>query len=169
MKVVISMEITVNGLIAKPNGDTSFVSERAWRGFLKLMKSAGNNVMGRRTFEISLKEKRFPYDVLNVVMTRKKIKNMWGPNVIFTSKSPKGVVEMLKRKGFKLALVGGGALDASFLKAGLVDEIYLDVEPRAFGNGINVFNGEDFEAKLELVGTRKLSRNEIQLHYRVLK
>ncbi len=169
MKVILYMAITPNGLIAKPDDDTGFVSDLEWRGFLKMMEKAGNNVMGRRTFEVSLKDGRFPYNVLNVVMTHKKLKNKWGDKVIFTAASPKKVVKMLEKQGFKIALVGGGRLDASFIKAGLVDELILDVEPTVFGKGINLFEGQDFNARLKLIGTKKLSKNEIQLHYKVLK
>jgi len=51
----------------------------------------------------------------------------------------------------------------------LIDEIYIDVEPRVFGRGIPLFNGNDFDANLKLLETKKLSDNEIQLHYQVLK
>jgi len=68
-----------------------------------------------------------------------------------------------------IILTGGGKLNGAFMKEGLVDEIYLDVEPTVFGKGIPLFGDADFEAKLQLIGTKKLSDNEIQLHYKVLK
>lgn len=55
------------------------------------------------------------------------------------------------------------------MKEGLVDEIYLDIEPIVLGKGIQLFEDADFESKLELLETRKFSNNEIQLHYKVLK
>jgi dihydrofolate reductase len=51
----------------------------------------------------------------------------------------------------------------------LVDEMYLDIEPLAFGKGLPLFNGVDFERRLELLDTKKISDDEIQLHYRVVK
>lgn len=64
---------------------------------------------------------------------------------------------------------GGGKLNAAFMKENLIDEIYLDVEPVVHGKGIRLFADADFEAKLKLLGTNKFSKNEIQMHYRVIK
>jgi dihydrofolate reductase len=55
------------------------------------------------------------------------------------------------------------------LAENLVDEIYLDIEPIAFGSGIPLFRDKDFECKLKLLGQKNISDNEIQLHYAVLK
>ena len=60
-------------------------------------------------------------------------------------------------------------LNSSFMKEKLIDEIHLDVEPLVFGRGIKLFADDDFESRLELVGTKKLSANTVQLHYRVLR
>ena len=59
--------------------------------------------------------------------------------------------------------------EALDLLENLIDELYLDVEPIVFGTGIRLFKEEDFEAKLKLVETKKLSANEMQLHYEVIK
>ena len=77
---------------------------------------------------------------------------------------------MIEEKGFEKAfLAGGGQLNASFMKEGLVDEIYLDVEPLLFGKGIKLFADADFEYKLELLECKKLNANTLQLHYEILK
>lgn len=82
--------------------------------------------------------------------------------------SPGQAVDLL-RKNFKQALVaGGGTLNAAFMEQGLIDEIYLDVEPTALGDGIKLFSGETFDVKLELLGVKHLSKNELQLHYQVI-
>ncbi len=55
------------------------------------------------------------------------------------------------------------------MEKGLVDEIYLDIEPFVFGSGIKLFADGEWENKLKLLGTKLLSRNTIQLHYKVIK
>jgi len=80
----------------------------------------------------------------------------------------KAALDILKDAD-EVVVAGGGKLNASFLKEGLVDEIYLDVEPIAFGKGIKLFDDEDFEVNLELIEVNKISQNEIQLHYKVKK
>jgi dihydrofolate reductase len=165
------MAITVNGMIAKEDDDTSFVSDNSWENFDQLSRKAGNLITGRRTHEIDVAEGYFPYpDRLNIIMTNKPIENKWGEKTIFSNKTAKEVLKLLEEKGFDTAFIAGGAkIATSFMKENLVDEIYVDVEPIAIGKGIRLFSEEEFEAKLELIEVKNLSKNEIQLHYRVLK
>ncbi|MBI2547683.1 MAG: dihydrofolate reductase [Candidatus Aenigmarchaeota archaeon] len=168
MKVILYMAITANGMIAKENDDTRFISKTEWKSFDEMSKKIGNLIMGRRTYEISLAEGTFPYpDRLNIVMTNRSTANKW-EKVIFTKKSPKDVLQLLERMGFKTAFVGGGGtVNASFMEENLIDEIYLDIEPVILGKGIKLFADKKFESKLKLIGIKKLSKNEIQLHYSV--
>ncbi len=171
MKVILYMAITANGKIAKENDEVFFVSKNSWKIFDVISKKAGNIIMGRRTYEISLADKTFPYsERLNVVMAKKPVKNKWGERAIFTYLAPKEVLNMLEKKGFKTAFIGGGSkINSAFLKEKLVNEIYLDVEPVFIGKGIPLLAESSFETTLELIDTKKLSSNEVQLHYRVKK
>ena len=47
----------------------------------------------------------------------------------------------------------------------LINEIYLDVEPLIFGEGIQVIAPSEFEYELELLEVKNLNKNTIQLHY----
>ena len=89
---------------------------------------------------------------------------------MITDKSPREIVEILEEKGFDSAfLIGGGQLNSSFAKEELLDEIYVDVEPLIFGQGIQIFKESDFEFELKLLGVKKLNENTVQLHYQVIK
>lgn len=171
MKTVLYMGISANGYIAKPDGDSEWTSEEDLKGFYEQSKSAGNIIMGKNTYLAASKYGYFPFpDALNIVVSHEDIENKWGGRVMITDRSPKEILGLIEGKGFSKAfLAGGGKLNASFMKEGLVDEIYLDVEPLIFGKGIKVFADEDFEVDLELLGVRKLNLNTVQLHYRVVK
>ncbi len=171
MKVILYMAVSVDGFVAKENDDTaSWVSEIEWESYRKMTQEVGNVIIGRRTFEVALREGDFPFqNCFNVVVTDKEIENKWENDAIFV-RSPKQALKTLEEKGFSSALVGGGgALNGSFMQEGLVDEIYLDIEPVALGVGIQLFGGKDLDVRLKLLGTKKLSENEIQLHYQVEK
>ncbi len=170
MKVIVYSIPTANGLIAMHGEkDYSFISDSSWKNYLKALKDAGVFIMGRRTYEVSLRTGAFPYpDCLNVVVTHRKIKNKWGDKVIFTSKSPKQVVRMLEARGFNKAIVTGGHLSASFMRERLVDEIWIDVMPRVFWPGKLLFDGAYFDTDLKLLKVRK-AQNEVQLRYKVAK
>ena len=64
-------------------------------------------------------------------------------------------------------LAGGGMLNASFMREGLVNEIYLDVEPLIFGKGIQIIAPSEFEYELELLEVKKLNKDTVQLRYLV--
>jgi dihydrofolate reductase len=83
---------------------------------------------------------------------------------------PQEALEILEKQGFEKALVaGGGKTNRSFLKENLIDEIYLDVEPMIYGEGISLFNSTNSKLDLELIGQKMLNKNTIQLHYKVIK
>lgn len=171
MRTILYMGISVNGYIAKVDGDSEWTSEEDLKGFYEQSKNAGNIIMGRNTYLAASKSGYFPFpDALNIVVSHQQIENKWGDKVLITDKSPKEIRTILEQKGFTTSfLAGGGELNSSFVKERLIDEIYLDVEPLVFGRGIKVFAEADFELGLELLETKKLNQNTVQLHYKVLK
>ena len=165
MKVVLYMAITANGYIAKENNETPW-SDEEWESFSTKVKEIKNIVVGRKTFEIMEQGEEFQKigNPFTVIVSNKKEDNSNFVN------SPEQAIKLLEEKGFSEILVaGGGILNSTFMQKGLVDEIYLDVEPFLFGKGIKLFADNDFETKLELLETKQLSKNTIQLHYRILK
>ena len=164
MKIILYMAMTANWYIARQNNETPWSNEER-ESFSEKVKEAKNLIIGRKTFELMEKEEEF--------------QKIWNPFVIVISKekkdnfnfvnSPEKALELLKEKGFTQGLIaGGGILNSLFLQKGLIDEIYLDIEPYIFGKGIKLFAENDFETKLELLSTKQLSKNTIQLHYKII-
>lgn len=169
MKTILYMAVSLDGYIAKENDDTDWVSEAEWESFKKILKASGNAIVGRRNYDIVKNEASFPFRELFIVgVSSQEIKSDQD-NVAWV-KSPKEALKLLDEKGFATALIsGGGELNGSFLKEGLIDEIYLDVEPIVLGNGIRLFGNTAVETKFELIETKKITDSEIQLHYKILK
>lgn len=169
MKVILYMAITPNGFIARKDDDTDWVTKIEWDSFRKTIKRIGNMVIGRRTYEIMKTGGEFAgLEDIKIVVVAHKPKTD-DQDVSFAT-SHRQALKLLETQRFKEALVcGGGKLNGTFMQAGLVDEIYLDIEPTVFGQGIPIFGDTDFTAKLQLVETEKLSDNEIRLHYQVLR
>jgi dihydrofolate reductase len=168
MKIILFAAISANGMIAKSDDDTSWVSKEEWDTYSAAVRSAGCLIVGRRTYHILTKQPEFVEfkDVKLVAVSKKDFQTL-APNH-FVAHSPREALALLK--GFKEVVVaGGGILNASFLAENLVNEIYLDVEPIILGDGIPVFKDKNFERKLKFIGQKKITDNEIQLHYEVLK
>ncbi|MDE1856905.1 MAG: dihydrofolate reductase [Candidatus Micrarchaeota archaeon] len=169
MKVILYMAVSANGMIAKLDDDTGWISRKEWDSYSAIARKAGNIVVGRRTYSILTKQPEFKeLKGVKLVAVSKKHSLRMVDRDHSIAVSPKAALRLLK--GFsKVVVAGGGILNKSFMKENLIDEVYLDVEPIILGKGIKLFSDADFSAKLELVGTRKISDNEIQLHYRVKK
>ncbi len=171
MKVIQYMSITVNGYIAKDNDDTSFVSPVEWKSFRKMIKRVGNMIVGRKTYEIMLRNNEFAgLDKIKVVVvTGNKSFTVSGKSHT-AALSPQKALEIICQQGFQEALVaGGGGLNTSFMEEGLVDELYLDIEPIILGKGLPLFREAEWEVKLKLLKVKKLSAQEVQLHYKIVK
>lgn len=170
MKVILYMAITSNGMIARKDNGTDWVSEEAWVSYNKICREVGNVVIGRRTYEIMVADSELLEDCLYVVLTHNKSLKSKSPNVVFTQQSPKEVLQFLKGKGFdKVLVAGGGGVNSTFFKEGLIDEIYLDIEPIVLGKGIQLFSPKEFEFRLQLVEINKLNGSTTKLHYKVLR
>ena len=172
MKTILYLAQSLNGFIAKENGDTAWVGSEDKERFKNMTMKARNAVMGRNTYEIMQAEGDFPLDGrLNVVMTR-NLQPSTG-NVMFTDKTPGEVIDFMKEQGFtETMVIGGGRIAKSFLEAGLIDELYITIEPVLFGKGVPLIGGEfieqgELEVNLEFLDFMRISENELQLHYRV--
>lgn len=161
------MAISVNGFIAKENDDTSWISQVEWNSYSAAIRKAGCLVVGRRTYDILTKQVEFSeFEEVKIVVVSSGDHKLLSSNHLL-AKSPKEACDLLKDFD-EVIVAGGGQLNSSFMREKLVDEIYLDVEPIALGKGIQLFEKADFESKLVLIGTNKLSGNEVQLHYKVV-
>jgi dihydrofolate reductase len=168
MKVILYMAITTDGFIATKGGDSEWVTEAGVAKFNGMINECGALIMGNTTFQ-QYRGQFFPKPgVTNIIVSTKGDPNP-EENVVFV-KSPKEALKAAESKGLtKVLLIGGGKVNASFLKENLIDEIYLDVHPLVFGAGINLFDGIETNIKLEKIDTEDLGTNQILLHYKIVK
>jgi dihydrofolate reductase len=86
--------------------------------------------------------------------------------VVFTNESPAALVARLrKRRSKNIWLMGGGELAREFLKADLVDELYLGVVPVLLGEGIPLFPAGFPQRDFALIENKTYSKGLIALKY----
>lgn len=169
MKIILYMTMTANGYIAKEDDETPW-SDIVWESYCEFVKKRGNIVVGKRTYEIMKEANEFEKLGFPITVVVSDSTGDEGADKIFFVSSPKEAVAVMKEKGMDEMVVGGGStLNTGFLEDGLLDEIYLDIEPRLFGKGIKLFSDTDISVNLRLCEVAKLSKDVIRLHYRVLK
>ena len=163
------MAITPDGKIAKHSTQLAdWTSKADKKIFVEETKKAGVIVMGKTTYDTI--GRPLP-NRLNVVMSLEPdtSKNISGV-LEFTNTKPKDLIKELGQRGFENIIIGGGAtINGLFLKENLIDEIWLTIEPKIFGEGLPLFKGADVDLNLELIEVKNLDTNVIQLRYKIKK
>jgi dihydrofolate reductase len=167
MKVILYNAISIDGFIAKKDGDSDWVSEFDIPYFEEEMKKAGCIVIGRNTFD-QFEGKIYPVkDVFNIVMTHSNISKSKYSNVLSTNAAPNEVIKIAEQKGYKfILLVGGGKMNGSFLKENLVDEIIIDIHPILLGDGIKMCESDKILLNFEMISFNRIEGGLIIIKYR---
>jgi dihydrofolate reductase len=161
-RVFIIAAMSADGFIAKDEHHPAIWTSKAdKKRFVELTKRAGVVVMGSTTYKTL---QRPLIDRVNIVYS----KNHVFEGVEMTQEDPRVLINKLEERGFKeVAICGGSYIYSMFMKAGLVDTLYLTVEPIVFGKGISLFN-EDLSYHLKLVSSQMSeSGGSLLLEYRV--
>lgn len=162
MKAFIIAALTADGFIAKNSAHTpmEWTSREDKKFFADRTKQAGVVVFGQNTFETIGKPLPGRH---TVVYSRDRAYE----GVQVTQKDPKALLEELEAAGHKeVAVCGGSTIYTMFMEAGVVDTLYLTIEPILFGKGMTLFNKE-LDRKLIFRSMQKLGENTLLLEYGV--
>nr|AIA16258.1 RibD C-terminal domain protein [uncultured bacterium] len=169
MRVFIIAAQTADGLI----GTDASQSALEWRSkadgksFGELTRAAGVLVMGATTYR-TFRLKRAPPGRQLFVYTHHP-ETIFGEGVQTTNEEPQALVKRLAAEGNAgLAVCGGASINSLFLDAGLVDELYLTIEPVLFGAGIPLLR-HPIQRRLSLIECKQLTDHTLRLHYAVEK
>src|SRR3989344_1735133 len=157
MRVILFMGMSVNGLVARKNGDEDFLSHRCWEVFTGLVAQYGCFVIGRKTID-QVKKWGKKYDLtklpgLCVIVSKRGGQN--SSKRIF-AESPREALRKLAKLGYKEVLLAGGpTLNSSFAETGYIDEVILYVEPAVIGEGKALFRPGNFNMRLALCSVQR--------------
>jgi dihydrofolate reductase len=169
-KVVLGLGISLDGYIARLDGSLDFLFVPKDYSMAPFFRTVDTAVMGRKTYEVSRKMAGASFggsSLASYVISRSLPPGTRG-GVIFTNQSPLALIaEIRKRSGKDIWLVGGGKLARDFLKADLVDELYLGVVPTLLGEGLfpRGFPQRDFA----LLENKTFSKGLVSLKYKRLR
>jgi len=100
-----------------------------------------------------------------VVFTKTLKKSHWTNTEIATGDLTDEITK-LKSQGSKDTIVYGGAsFDSSLIRAGLIDDFHLFINPVAIGNGMTIFKDLNEIQKFNLVKSVAFDCGIIGLHY----
>jgi len=172
-KVILLAGVTLDGYLARPDDSLDYLemTKEGEKDLTTLFASADTVIMGRKTFDVSLKLGGGTYQAPGpktetFVFSRTQPPGERG-GVIFTRQSPAALLKRMRaRRGKHILHMGGGELARAFLQADLIDELFLGVVPILLGSGLPLFPAGFPQRDFVLVENRTYSKSQIGLKYR---
>lgn len=164
MNCFIIAAVTADGFIARDSTQisTSWTSPADKQWFSRRTKEAGVVVMGGKTYRTV--NRPLP-GRLNIIYSRDG--SELAENLRFTQDSPQELLKKLEKENYsEVAICGGSSIYTMFMKAGVVNKIYLTIEPVVFGSGLSLFS-EPLTNNIQLVRTELLSDQTTLLEFDV--
>jgi dihydrofolate reductase len=172
-KVIVHIGTSADGYIARPDGDLEWLTSRpapeGFYGMNAFMKSIDTKVLGRKTYEMSLRMGA-KFDAMNphIVFSRHAPPAETPSGVHFVNEAIGPFVRGLREQpGKDIWLMGGGDIIASFLDEQAIDEFVISVVPVFIGDGIPLIARRHRHVPLELLSSERFEDGVVQLHYRV--
>jgi len=164
-KAVLGLGISLDGYIARPDGSVDFLFMPRDYSMADFFATIDCAIMGRKTFDVARKQGGGFGTMESYVLSRSQPPGK-REGVTFSNEAPADLIHRLrKNKGKDIWLMGGGELAREFLKADLVDELYLGIVPVLLGEGIPLFPAGFPQRDFSLLENKSYSRGLISLKY----
>lgn len=169
-KVVVYIACSLDGYIAKPNDDLSFLSvveqEGEDYGYHDFIATVDTVIMGRKTYDWVMRQvSEFPHaDKEAYIITRTERPAVG--KISFYVGDIKELIQHLKQKEGKNIFVDGGAeVIHALLQEDLIDAFYISIIPILLGGGVRLFKEGFKDQALQLHHVKHFKTGLVQLHY----
>jgi dihydrofolate reductase len=125
MKIIQSNAISINGMLAREDGNEDWLPSEGWDEFVEDVAGFGNFIMGRETYELVMT--LYPDYNFDNVDARFKIivtsnRDFDCPDGYQIVDSPEAAIDLLEQANIEAGyLIGGGKLNSSFYEKGLIN------------------------------------------------
>ena len=167
-KIILGLGISLDGYIARPDGAVDFLFMPKDYSMAPFFATIDTAIMGRKTLDAALRMRGGSFGGRSMATYVFSHSQPPGERdgLIFINQSPATFIRQLrKRPGKNIWLMGGGELARDFLKADLVDELYLGIVPVLLGEGIPLFPSGFPQRNFTLVENKTYSKGLIAFKY----
>lgn len=173
MSVSVFIGTSVDGFIARPNGDLDFLPFGGGEphGYDEFIASVDALVIGRKTFETVLAFPAWPYGDKRVVVLSSRPLDLSvarGAVVEQMSGPPAEIVSKLAASGAQHLYVDGGITIQRFLQAGLVQRLIITRVPVLIGDGIPLFGTLARDVRLRHIATQQYPSGLVKSEYHIV-
>ena len=170
--VSVFIGMSVDGFIARPNGELDWLPEGGGEphGYNEFIASVDAIVIGRKTFETVLTFAAWPYGDKRVVVLSSSpvdLSAVAGGVVEQMAGPPAEIVAQLASSGAQHLYVDGGITIQRFLCAGLIQRLIITRVPVLIGEGIPLFSALPHDIRLQHVATRHYPSGLVQSEYHI--
>jgi dihydrofolate reductase len=173
MTASVFIGVSVDGFIARPNGDLDFLPAGGGEphGYNEFMSGIDTLVIGRKTFETVLAFPEWPYGKKRVVVLSGRpidFSSVRGGRVEQMAGDPAEIAAKLASSGTRKVYVDGGVTVQRFLRAGLIQSLTITRVPVLIGQGIPLFATLPADIHLRHVATQAYPSGLVKSEYQVL-
>ena len=172
-KLSLFIATSLDGYIAKPNDDLSFLKlvekEGEDYGYAEFTANIDTIILGRRTYDYVLKEigsSHYDNGQRDVYVVTRTERPSIGRTTFYTGKLTDLVQRLKSENGKNIYCDGGAEVINELIISDLIDEFIISVIPILVGNGIRLFKDGRPEQQLELIDAKTFDTGLTQLHYR---
>jgi dihydrofolate reductase len=172
--VIVYIACSLDGYIAKPNDDLSFLSmveqEGQDYGYSVFISTVDTVLVGRKTYDWMLKHAPayVHADKESYIITRTP-RPAEGHTNFYTGDLKALVVRLKEKEGKNIFVDGGAEVIHTLLKDNLIDEFYISIIPILLGEGVRLFKEGFAEQHLQLIRATSFEKGLVQLYYKRVK
>lgn len=172
-KLSLFIAMSLDGYIAKPNNDLSFLKivekEGEDYGYAEFTDKIDTLIIGRKTYDYVLKEigsSHYDNGKRDVYVITRTERPQMGRTIFYIGNLSKLVKRLKSEKGKNIYCDGGAEVINELLKYDLIDELIISVVPVLLGNGTRLFKDGRPEQTLEFIEAKTFDTGLAQLHYK---
>ena len=171
--LTIYIATSLDGYIAKPNDDLSFLKlvekEGEDYGYAEFTATIDTIILGRKTYDWVLKEigsTHYDNGDRDVYVITRTARPAVGRTTFYTGNLTELVHQLKTKSGKNIYCDGGAEIVNELLKNDLIDEFVISVIPILVGDGTRLFQDGRPEQQLELISVKTFETGLTQLHYK---
>lgn len=172
-KLSLFIATSLDGYIAKPNDDLSFLKlvekEGEDYGYAEFISNIDTIILGRKTYDYVLKEigsSHYDNGQRDVYVITRTARPGAGRTTFYTGKLTELVQRLKSDSGKNIYCDGGAEIINELLQHDLIDEFIISVIPVLVGKGIRLFKDNRPEQELIFVSAKSFETGLTQLHYK---
>jgi dihydrofolate reductase len=172
-KLSLFIATSLDGYIAKPNDDLSFLKlvekEGEDYGYAGFTANIDTIILGRKTYDYVVKEigaSHYNNGQREVYVITRTARASVGKTTFYSGELNELVQRLKSVSGKDIYCDGGAEIIHELLQHDLIDEFIISVVPILVGNGTRLFKDNRPEQQLEFVSAKSFETGLTQLHYK---